>query len=139
MKWLVCIYYTDLQNCFFIKYKDEYQKSKWTIECRIFISFIWSWSELWNRNNNNDFTKKLKLAWLDFVDYLYFSSSKNLDMLYHKTVENEIGHIHTIYKRGIFSHWFYTVSYHIFVQTVRAIQFMKKKYNEKNCGDFLFV
>ena len=50
-------------------YKDEYQKSKWTIECRIFISFIWSQSELWNRNNNNVFTKKRKLAWLDFVDY----------------------------------------------------------------------
>ena len=54
---------------FFIKYKDEYQKSKWTIECRIFISFIWSRSELWNRNNNNVFTKKRKLAWLDFVNY----------------------------------------------------------------------
>ena len=42
----------------FIKYKDEYQKSKWTIECRIFISFIWSRSELWKCYNNNVFTKK---------------------------------------------------------------------------------
>ena len=61
----------DIQNYLFIKYKDEYQKSKWTIECRIFISFIWSRSELWNRNNNNVFTKKRKLAWLDFVDYTF--------------------------------------------------------------------
>ena len=34
MKWPVCIYYTDIQICMFFKYKDEYQKSKWTIECR---------------------------------------------------------------------------------------------------------
>ena len=27
----------DIQNYLFIKYKVEYQKSKWTIECRIFI------------------------------------------------------------------------------------------------------
>ena len=59
----------DIQNCLFIKYKDEYQKSKWTIECRIFISFIWFRSELWNRNNYNVFTKKRKLAWLDYNDY----------------------------------------------------------------------
>ena len=51
---------------FFIKYKDEYQKSKWTIECRIFISFIWSRSELWNRRNNNDFTKKTKIGMTRF-------------------------------------------------------------------------
>ena len=62
MKWLVCIYYTDLQNCLFIKYKDEYQKSKWTIECKIFISFIWSRSELWKPYNDNVFTKKLIFA-----------------------------------------------------------------------------
>ena len=56
---------------FFIKYKDEYQKFKWTIDFRIFISFIWSRSELWNRNNNNVFTKKRKLAWLDYNDYTF--------------------------------------------------------------------
>ena len=68
----------DVQNYLSIKYKDEYQKSKWTIECRIFISFIWSRSELWNRNNNNVFTKKRKLTWLDFVDYTinYFSTAE---------------------------------------------------------------
>ena len=31
MKWHVYIYYTDIQNCLFNKYKDEYQKCKWTI------------------------------------------------------------------------------------------------------------
>ena len=71
VKWPVCIYYTDIQNCMFIKYKDEYQKSKWTIECRIFISFIWHWSELWTRKNNNVFTKKRKLAWLDYNDHTH--------------------------------------------------------------------
>ena len=30
----------DLQNYLLVKYKDEYQKSKWTIECRIFTSFL---------------------------------------------------------------------------------------------------
>ena len=64
----------DIQNYLLIEYKDEYQKSKWTIECRIFISFIWSRSELWNRNNNNVFMKKRKLAWLDFVDYTCLTS-----------------------------------------------------------------
>ena len=62
MKWHVCIYYTDIQNCLFDKYKDEYQKSKWTIECKIFISFIWSRSELWKPYNDNVFTKKLIFA-----------------------------------------------------------------------------
>ena len=52
----------DIQNYLFIKYKDEYQKSKWTIECRIFISFIWSRSELWKCYNDNVFTKKLIFA-----------------------------------------------------------------------------
>ena len=62
MKWLVYIYYTDFKNCLFIKYKDEYQKSKWTIEYRIFISFIWSRSELSKCYNDNVFTKKLIFA-----------------------------------------------------------------------------
>ena len=33
-----------------------------TIECRIFVSFIWSRSELWKCYNNNVFTKKLIFA-----------------------------------------------------------------------------
>ena len=39
----------DIQNYLLIEYKDEYQKSKWTIECRIFISFIWMF---WSRSEN---------------------------------------------------------------------------------------
>ena len=52
--------------------KNEHQKSKWTTECRIFISYIWHWSELWTRKNKNVFTKKRKLAWLDYNDYNTF-------------------------------------------------------------------
>ena len=64
----------DIQNYLLIEYKDEYQKSKWTIECRIFISFIWSRSELWNRKNNNVFTKKTKIGMTRFrrlYDYFF--------------------------------------------------------------------
>ena len=64
----------DIQNYLFIRYKDEYQKSKWTIESGIFISFIWSWSELWNRNNNKVYTKKTKIGMTRFRR-LYYNSS----------------------------------------------------------------
>ena len=49
----------DIQKHLCIKYKDKYQKSRLTIESRIFISFIWPRSELWKCYNDNVFTKKL--------------------------------------------------------------------------------
>ena len=76
----------DIQNYSFIKYKDEYQNHKWTIEFRIFISFIWSRSELWNCNNNNVFTKKRKFAWLDFVDYTWTLQINPMETLTTKTM-----------------------------------------------------
>ena len=72
----------DIQNYLLIEYKDEYQKSKWTIECRIFISFIWSRSELWNRKNNNVFTKKTKIGMTRFRRlYLKMTRTINIYMM----------------------------------------------------------
>ena len=58
-----------LLNCLFVKYKDEHQKSKWTIECRIFISFIWHWSELWTCKKR--FHEKTKIG-MTILQRLYF-------------------------------------------------------------------
>ena len=61
-----------VQNCLFIKYKDEYQKFKWTIECRIFISFIWSRSEpenpIMTTFSRKNWILLHKLACLDFLN-----------------------------------------------------------------------
>ena len=56
---MACLYLLHwFTKLFYIKYKNQYQKSKWTIEYRIFIAFIWSRSDLWKCYNDNVFTKK---------------------------------------------------------------------------------
>ena len=91
-----------IQNYLFMKYKDEYQKSNWTIECRIFISFIWSQSKLSKRYNDNIFTKKLIFATYIGMSrfpqpYLHLSLSYYSHSSPHTNVELQCDHLLAIW------------------------------------------